>query len=124
MQEQATESAPATGSPRSYCWMPTLKLEPGMVIARPVYGGSSLQPTIHLAVGGVITASTIEQLINKGVECVAVERDSAHDEAAYATLVAGYQARLQQIFGAVPDENCRPLLEALLQDLPANAHPR
>ncbi len=101
-----------------------MKLEPGMVIARPVYGGSSMQATIHLAIGSGITASTIEQLINKGVECVAVEQDSAHDEAAYATLVARYQARLHQIFGAEPDENCRPLLEALLQDLPANAHPK
>jgi len=101
-----------------------MELEPGMVIARPVYGGSSMQAIIHLATGTTITANTIEQLINKRVECVAVVQDTKQDEKDLEKLVSEYKARLNEIFGPDPDENCRPLLEALLVDLPNNAHPR
>ncbi len=89
-----------------------------MVIARPVFGGSGMQMTIHLAVGSTITASTIAQLINRGVECVAVQQDAPLDEATYATLVGEYESRLHEIFGPVPDGNCRSLLDALLADGP------
>lgn len=103
---------------RGYCWIPTLALAPGMVIARPVFGGPGRQLTIHLAVGSPITASTIGQLINKGVECIAVVQETPPDAAAYAHAVDQYEARLHEIFGPTPDENCRPLLEALLADGP------
>ena len=46
-----------------YCWMPTLHLEPGMVIARPVFGRTGRQLAIHLGVGTVLTAATIDQLL-------------------------------------------------------------
>ena len=95
-----------------------MDLEPGMVIARPVLGHSGMQVTMHLAVGSTISASTIAQLINKGVECAAVLQDAAPDEASCAELVAQYESRLHEIFGPDPDENCRPLLEALLADGP------
>ena len=95
-----------------------MELAPGMVIARPVYGGSSISPTIHLAAGSAITASTISQLVNKGVECVAVLQESALDQAAYAAAVSQYESRLHEIFGPDPEENCRPLLAALLADGP------
>jgi hypothetical protein len=108
---EPTESAPP---PRDYCWIPTTKLVPGMVIARPLFGGHGRLVTIHLAVGSPITSSTIGQLINKGIECVAVEQDAAPDPSAYAQLAEQYAARLHEIFGPEPDENCRPLLEALL----------
>lgn len=109
---------PRAPQPRGYCWKPTVNLEPGMVIARPVYGGQGNQLTIHLAVGSAITASTIAQLINKGVECVAVVEDAPPDAAAYARLAERHEARLREIFGAAPDADCRPLFEALVEDGP------
>jgi hypothetical protein len=95
-----------------------MELEPGMVIARPVFGGPGMQLTIHLAVGNAITAGTIAQLVNKGVECVAVLQNTRPDAATYAEIVCRYDSRLHEIFGPDPDENCRPLLEALLADGP------
>ena len=89
-----------------------------MVIARPVFGGPGIQVTIHLAIGSTITASTIAQLVNKGVECVAVLQDTQPDAAISASLVRQYESRLHQVFGPDPDENCRPLLDALLADGP------
>lgn len=111
-------SAAPARSPRGYCWVPTMDLEPGMVIARRVFAGPGGQVTINLAVGSDITASTIAQLINKGVECVAVQQRSEPDEATYADIVCEYESRLNAIFGPDPDENCRALLDALLADGP------
>lgn len=115
--EPAEPAAPPR-PPRGYRWLPTLELEPGMVIARPVFGGSGQQLTIHLAVGSAITASTIAQLVNKAVECVAVMQDTPPDPATHAEAVERYESRLHEIFGANPDDNCRPLLDALLADEP------
>ena len=119
MDTEQTEPAGVKTQRHCYRWIPTMELAPGMVIARPVYGGSSMSPTIHLAAGSAITASTISQLVNKGVECVAVLKESALDDAAYAAAVRQYESRLQEIFGPDPDENCRPLLAALLADGPS-----
>lgn len=104
--------------PRGYCWMPTLALAPGMVVARPVLGGAGVHAAIHLAPGSEITANTISQLINKGIECVAVIQAPTEDEAAHAAAVRQYEERLHEIFGPDPDQNCRPLLDALLADGP------
>jgi hypothetical protein len=112
--EEATSARP----PRNYCWIPTTELAPGMVIARPVFGGQGRLVTIHLAVGSAITANTIGQLINKGIECIAVMQDAPPDAATHARIVELYEARLHEIFGPTPDENCQPLLEALLIDGP------
>lgn len=110
--------SPLTGRPpRGYCWLPTMKLEPGMVIARPVFGGSGINAAIHLPIDTVVTASTIAQLINKGVEAIAVVQ-SPQDEEVRAAQVDLYESRLHEIFGPAPDEHCRPLLEALLADGP------
>ncbi len=105
-------------SPRGYRWIPTMDLEPGMVIARSVFGRSGRQVTIHLAVGSAITASTIAQLVNKGVECVAILEDAGLDAAVHAQIVRQYASRLREIFGSEPDASCRPLLDALLADGP------
>jgi hypothetical protein len=105
-------------SPRGYRWIPTMHLEPGMVIAKPILGRSGMQATIHLAVGSAVTASTIAQLVNKGVECVAILQGGGGDEAAYADILRQYESRLHEIFGPEPDRNCRPLLDALLSDGP------
>jgi len=118
MQTEPPVAMGSPSAPRDYCWLPTARLEPGMVIARPLFASSGMKATIHLAVGSTITAGTIDQIINKGVECVAVRQDSPPDAAAFATLVSRYEARLQEIFGPSPDENCRPLLDALLADGP------
>lgn len=104
--------------PRGYCWIPIADVAPGMVIARPVYGGAGHQVTLHLAVGSSITSNTIAQLINKGVECVAVQQDNPPDAATYAALVAQHEARLHAIFGPTPDAHCQPLLAALIADGP------
>lgn len=116
MDTDVPPSAPR--SSRGYHWVPTLELEPGMVIARPVLGHSGVRATILLAEGSAITASTIAQLINKAVECVAVRQDSPSDQDSYARLLSQYEARLHEIFGPDPDENCRPLLEVLIADGP------
>lgn len=86
-----------------------------MVIARPVVGGSGGRVTIRLAVGIEITANTISQLVNKDVDCVAVEQEVLTDETTHVAIVEQYELRLREIFGANPDEDCRPLLDALLE---------
>ncbi len=105
-------------SPRGYDWLSVMELEPGMVTARPVFGNSGLQMTIHLATGSPLTASTIAQLVNKGVECVAVLQESPLDETSYANTVNQYESRLRQIFGPEPSEDCCPLFDAMLADGP------
>lgn len=119
---QATPETPphpaAKPAPRGYSWRATMDLEPGMVIARPVVGTVGSRATMHLAIGSVITADTLSQLVNKGVECVAVMDDHPPDAEAYADIVLRYQARLREIFEAEPDPSCRPLLDALIQNGP------
>lgn len=112
--------APATTkpAPRGYCWRATMDLEPGMVIARPVVGTTGSRATMHLAIGSVITADTLAQLVNKGVECVAVMDDHAPDAETYAAIVDRYQARLREIFEPEPDASCRPLFDALIKNGP------
>lgn len=112
---QSGDAAPAY----RYCWMPALSLEPGMVIARPVFGRTGRQLSIHLGQGTVLTAATIDQLLNKGVECVAVENPVPRDDEAYARALAAYETRLREIFGAVPTESCAPLFLALLDGGPS-----
>ncbi len=99
-----------------YRWVPTMDIEPGMVTARPIIAGGEKQVAFRIGVGSTITASTIAQLINRGVECIAIAADSSGlpDEADYAERVKKYEARLSEIFGTTPDENCRPLFDALI----------
>ena len=118
METDFPASAATERSPRGYSWIPTMEVEPGMEIARPVLSRSGMQLAIQLAVGSVITASTITQLINKGVECVAILHDAEPDEASYDDLVRRYESRLHEIFGSNTDANCQLLLEALLADGP------
>jgi hypothetical protein len=112
MSAEDTFSADAV--PDSYWWIPTADLAPGMVIARPVQGGHGNQVTLRIAVGSSLTSNTIAQLVNKGVECVAVCRDAPTDEAARAEALRCHERRLAEIFGDQPNGACRPLLEALL----------
>lgn len=113
-----SESGATGQKPCDHRWLPTMELEPGMVIARPIYGGAgshgSSHAAIRLSVGSAITGSTIAQLINKGIECVAVVQESPLDEGEYAAHVSQYVARLHEIFGEVPAESCRALLDALI----------
>ncbi len=100
-----------------YRWMPITDIEPGMVTARPVIAGGEKQSAILIAVGSTVTASTIAQLINKGIECIAVQVDSSTipSEADRIDQRQRYQDRLGEIFGATPAENCRPLFDALVK---------
>ena len=101
----------------SYRWVPIMDVEAGMVTARPVIAGGEKQSAILIGVGSTVTASTIAQLINKGIECIAVEMDPANSpsEADCIDQAQRYHARLDEIFGATPDEHCRPLLDALVK---------
>lgn len=108
----------ATATPRGYSWLATMDLQPGMVIARPVVGTSGSRATMHLAIGSVITADTLAQLVNKGVECVAILDDHPPDPETYAGVVLRYEARLRQIFEPQPDDTCRPLFDALINNGP------
>jgi hypothetical protein len=89
-----------------------------MVLARPVLGGTGMHAALHLAAGSPVTAGTIAQLINKGIECVAVIQDNLPDAAAYAETVDRYEKRLREIFGPDPDPSCRALLAAMIADGP------
>ncbi|MCX7174531.1 MAG: hypothetical protein NT159_11545 [Proteobacteria bacterium] len=108
----------ATSAPRGYSWRATMDLEPGMVIARPVVGHAGSRATMHLAIGSVITADTLAQLVNKGVECVAILDDHPPNPEDYAGIVLRYEARLREIFEPEPDETCRPLFDALIKNGP------
>ncbi len=96
-----------------YCWIPTSALEPGMVIARPIQGGHGNQLTLRIAVGSSVTSNTIAQLLNKGVDCIAVRQDAVPDEAALAAAAVRHEQRLAEIFGDQPDDACRRLRDAL-----------
>lgn len=103
----------ALPSSETHRWIPVMDLVPGMVLARPVIGGSTDQMTLRIAVGSTITSGAIAQLINKGIECVAVEPDAAADEATHAEDVQLFEARLAEIFGPQPDASCSQLMLAL-----------
>lgn len=106
---------PQVPAPRGYSWLATMDLEPGMVIARPVVGTTGSRITMHLAIGSAITADTIAQLMNKGVECVAVMDDADVPPEILAEAVIRFEARLHEIFEPVPDISCRPLFDALIK---------
>lgn len=117
-EPEPTLPAGARPTPRGYSWRATMDLEPGMVIARPVVGTSGSRATMHLAIGSVITADTLAQLVNKGVECVAILDDHPPDPETYADIVLRYEARLREIFEPEPDQTCRPLFDALIKNGP------
>jgi len=111
---QTSSTAPVSRRRRDYCWLPIAALEHGMVLAKPLARSLGQVATIFLAAGSRLTASTIVQMINKGVESVAVHCGARHDEASYTALAVQYEERLLQIFGDSPDDDCRALLDALL----------
>jgi hypothetical protein len=103
---------------KGYCWLPVSELQAGMRVAKNVVRGMNPGGPNLLPAGSEITANTISQLFNKGVECVAVFLEQLPDEAAYQAQVDTYEARLHEIFGPSPCDDCRPLLEALLKEGP------
>lgn len=105
---------PSALAAQAFCWLPIQALKPGMISARPIDGESGINAVIHLPAGVEITANTIDQLRNKGIECVAVCW-AAPDPSAYARQREIYEARLTEIFGVPPHEECRGLLQALRQ---------
>jgi hypothetical protein len=100
-------------NPPDYCWIATQKLESGMVLARPVSGGRGINSAIQLSAGSVVTGAMIEQLINKGIEAVAVFQDLPDPEV-YGLMVKAYIERLVEIFGPDPSDECRALLDTLI----------
>jgi hypothetical protein len=98
----------------SYRWLPTITVEPGMTIARPISGMSGVRETMYVAIGSTITANTIAQMIAKGVECVAVFDPLPPDSSDYEHSAASFKARLQTIFGPAPNAGCQALMDALM----------
>lgn len=120
MNHSSASSAPETHAatagppaPPGCCWVTIQELEPGMVLARPVVGGKGVNSVIELAAGKMVTSATIEQLINKGIEAVAILRDPPDPET-YSRTVQEYAERLTEIFGPEPSSECRPLFDALI----------
>jgi hypothetical protein len=103
---------------KSYCWLPVSELQAGMRVAKHVLRGINQGGPNLLAAGSEITANTIPQLFNKGVECVAVFLEKLPEEAAYQAQVDLFEARLHEVFGSSPRDDCRLLLEALMKEGP------
>lgn len=85
-----------------------------MVIARPVVGLSGVMETMYLAVGSTLTANTIAQMVVKAVECVAVFDALPTEFSADGLVGARFDARLAEIFGPQPNEDCKNLMQALM----------
>ena len=100
-------------TPPGYCWVTTQELVAGMVLARPISGGRGINSAIQLSAGSIVTGSMVGQLINKGIEAVAVYQAPPSPET-YALMVKAYTGRLEEIFGPDPNDECRPLLDALI----------
>ena len=97
------------------CWVSTIALKPGMVLARPVSAAAGGYATMSLPAGATLAEETIGQMIVKGIECVAVLNTEPMGEADYAVATQAYEARLGQIFGPQPSDHCQALLDALLR---------
>ena len=100
-------------APDPYRWLPTLAVEPGMVIARPVVGLTGVRETMYLAIGSQLTASTIAQMVVKGVECVAVLDPLPTEYSDDGPSIARFETRLGEIFGPQPNAACQALMQAL-----------
>ncbi|CAD5372476.1 hypothetical protein RA210_U20459 [Rubrivivax sp. A210] len=100
--------------PAGYRWLPMVDVHPGMVIARPVVGQSGVLQTMYLATGAAITEATIEQMVVKGVECVAVGGPPDCDEPEDDLAATRFGRRLDQIFGPSPSGSCLALRDALI----------
>ncbi len=84
-----------------------------MVVARPVVGRSGVLETMYVAAGFTINASTIEQMVIKGVECIAVLDTTVHQTADRNAAIAQFETRLAEIFGSHPNPACQTLMDAL-----------
>ncbi len=114
MDATPLETPPPSEQVGNHRWLPVTAVQQGMVTARPVVGLAGVLETMFIAVGSTITANTIEQMVNKGVECVAVfdpvpasfsEASRVHDQ---------FETRLHEIFGPEPDAACLALMNSLL----------
>lgn len=97
-----------------YRWLPMMEVEPGMVIARPVLGMAGVLETMYVAIGATITASTIAQMMTKGVEYVAVLDPLPTEFSDDGRSIAEFETRLKVIFGKDPNSACRALMDALI----------
>ena len=59
METAASKATAPQRSPRGYSWLSVMELEPGMITARPVFGNSGMQMTMHLATGSPLTALSL-----------------------------------------------------------------
>ncbi len=96
-----------------------MDLVAGMIVAKCIIGGSGNRATLRIAVGSTISADTIAQLINKGIECVAVYQNDCINDAIRADETLHYNERLDEIFGPEPSESCGRLLLALRTGYPS-----
>ena len=83
-----------------------------MVCARPVSGILGSRAFTLYQTDTKLTENTILQMFAKGVECVAVYTDEA---SVIAVKDADpFEARLSEIFGEFPTEDCRAFMDALV----------
>lgn len=120
MHHEQPQSAPSTETPGAlpYRWLPTVDVQPGMSVARPLVGHAGSVETMYVAVGAPITAQTIAQMVVKGVECVAVLDAAGAPDARTAPQAEAFERRLVEIFGATPNPPCQALMDALRRARP------
>lgn len=98
-------------------WLPTAKLTPGMRLVRGVFSTSRGVMDFKIPAHTELSETLINQLVSRGVSCVAVEHENPPTEAEYARILHDYNTRLLMIFGAeTPDAvkpDCKPLFDAL-----------
>ena len=109
--EQPSSDAQPAVPPERYRWLPTFELQPGMVLARPVWGQRGDHAVMSLAVGSQISAATIAQMVVNGVPCAAVWDSTLPPVEAAET--AQFLRRLDEIFGPEPSAECQELYALL-----------
>lgn len=104
-------------------WLPVAELVPGMTTARTVLTTTRGIMDFKIPANTELSETLINQLVSRGVSCIAVEHPSPPSEVEYAEILANYNARLLMIFGANSTEtvkaHCKPLFDALLRAGPA-----
>lgn len=104
-------------------WLPIAALQPGMRTARRVFTTTRGVMDFNLPAHTELSETLINQLVCRGVSCIAVEHQNPPSEAEYADILKNYNARLLMIFGADRPEDvkpsCKPLFDALQLTGPA-----
>lgn len=98
-------------------WLPVAQLQPGMRTARGILTTTRGVMDFKIPAHTELSETLINQLVSRGVSCVAVEHQNPPSETEYAEILCNYNARLLMIFGSESVDsvkpNCKPLFDAL-----------